>query len=338
MNKILDTINPYLIYVPVISTAKGLYELLSKDEAASNLTDKNISVVDPHEKVKIAISIIPFLGNFIVGIMNIAERFFPAKSMPRKEAQIPEGYELVKSDEVKRLDERFQAEIRAATIRGFDSARLVVKSELEKEHQAEIDGLKIKHEAEMKAMIENQSRIPEGLRLVNEAEDARILEKLQSDIKAASLKGFHAALEEAQKNDDIEKLKLLNGKADAEKKAEAAYSEVEKLKADIAARDLSLADKDVRIKELEVKITGNSKSVTDNNAKFAEEAAKAEVKRAQEKKDLEAKKEAAKSAEKGKSPRDEDKTDKLKGLLAKKPAFLSDAAYLIGVANGGYVD
>ncbi len=336
MNKILDTINPYLIYVPVISTAKGLYQLLSKDVAVANLTDKNISVIDPHEKAKIAISIIPILGNFIVGIMNIAERFFPAKVNPRKDSQIPEGYELVKSDEVKTLDERFQTEIRAATLRGVESARLVVKSELEKEHQAEIDGLKVKHEAEMKAMIENQSRIPEGFRLVNEAEDARILAKLQSDIQASALKGFHAALEQAQKNGDIEKLQLLTGKAEAEKKAEAANSEVKKLKAEIASRDKSLADKDARIKELLAKITGNSKPandpVKDNAADLVEEAAK-ELKRAQEEKDLEAKKEAAKSE--GKEKNLEDKNDKLKELMAKKPAFMSDAAYLIGVANGG---
>lgn len=331
MNKIIDTINPYLIYVPVISTAKGLYQLLSKEEAVSNLADKNISVIDPHEKAKIAISIIPILGNFIVGIMNIAERFFPAKVNPRKDSQIPEGYELVKSDEIKTLDERFQAEVKAATIRGVESARFVVKAELEKEHRAEIDGLKVKHEAEMKAMIENQSRIPEGFRLVNEAEDARILAKLQADVQATTLKGFNDALEAVKKDGTIEKLQLLNGKAEAEKKAEAANSEVEKLKAEIAARDLSLADKDARIKELEAKIAGNSNlkadPVKDNSAKLAEEAAK-ELKRAQEEKDLEAKKEAAKS---------EDKNDKLKELMAKKPVYLSDAAYLIGIANGGTV-
>lgn len=72
---------------------KGLYPFLCKEETVSNLVDKNIFLIDPHEKAKIAISIIPIIGNFIVGIMKIAERFFPAKVNPRKDLQIPEGYE-----------------------------------------------------------------------------------------------------------------------------------------------------------------------------------------------------------------------------------------------------
>lgn len=102
MINFLETIKPYSIYVPVLSTGTGLYHLIKREESSASLADKKVNVIDPHEKAKIAISIIPFLGNFIVALINLAEKFFPAQII-QPELKIPAGQRLVSEEEFNKI-------------------------------------------------------------------------------------------------------------------------------------------------------------------------------------------------------------------------------------------
>jgi len=169
MQTFFESIRPYFIYVPFLSTFSGLYKLCRKEDGnALPLKDRNISFIDPHNSAKLAISTVPFIGNFIVGVVDIAEKFFSPSN---------------ESNSV-RKDEETIIEINK------------IKAELEKEYRGGLEKLK----------QENDARVEEiNQKLSDEKERNNEIETELSGLKlkVASDKNPEIIVALASKNKDL---------------------------------------------------------------------------------------------------------------------------------------
>lgn len=145
-----ESIKPYYVYVPIVSSISGLISLFSFNKTdPKSIKDRSITYIDPHEKAKVAISIIPIIGNVIVAIVDIAEKIF-------SQSQSDKRWDYETSDQIaslEKLNQENEKKIESLKVDFNDQ-----QDRIRKEKDGEIDGLKDKIES-YKAELADQERL-----------------------------------------------------------------------------------------------------------------------------------------------------------------------------------